>query len=147
MTPVASFRADFEDALSTLREALPKTQVYVASVPDLKRLWSEGRSNPLGKQMWKLGICPSMLGDADALDSAATRAAGRRCRSGWRRTTRCCGRCARRTAVPLRRGRGVRLPLRTGQLSHWDWFHPSRDGQARLAEMAYRVVTAAEPPR
>ena len=44
----------------------------MASVPDLKRLWSEGRTNPLGKQVWKLGICPSMLGDADALDAAAT---------------------------------------------------------------------------
>ena len=33
----------------------------------------------------------------------------------------------------------------TDQLSHWDWFHPSRDGQARLAEIAYRTVTAREP--
>jgi lysophospholipase L1-like esterase len=33
----------------------------------------------------------------------------------------------------------------TDQLSHWDWFHPSKDGQARLAEMAYRVVTATKP--
>jgi lysophospholipase L1-like esterase len=33
----------------------------------------------------------------------------------------------------------------TAQLSHWDWFHPSTDGQARLAEIAYRTVTAKEP--
>ena len=44
----------------------------MSSVPDLKRLWSEGRTNQLGKQIWKLGICPSMLGDADAVDAAAT---------------------------------------------------------------------------
>ena len=28
----------------------------------------------------------------------------------------------------------------TDQLSHWDWFHPSVNGQARLAEIAYRKV-------
>ena len=68
----------FEDvAAHAARGARRRAQVYVASVPDLKRLWSQGRTNALGKQVWKLGICPSMLGDADALDSAATRAAGR----------------------------------------------------------------------
>jgi lysophospholipase L1-like esterase len=32
------------------------------------------------------------------------------------------------------------------QLSRWDWFHPSRDGQQRLAEIAYRNITAAQAP-
>ncbi len=72
MTSVADFRASFEKALRTLRTAAPKSQVYVASVPDLKRLWSQGRGNALGKMVWKLGICPSMLGDPDAVDTAAT---------------------------------------------------------------------------
>src|SRR5690606_41554989 len=33
----------------------------------------------------------------------------------------------------------------TRQLSRWDFFHPSVDGQARLAEIAHRAVTAKEP--
>ena len=33
------------------------------------------------------------------------------------------------------------------QLSQWDWFHPSRTGQARLAEIAYRQVTAVPHPQ
>ncbi|MEU9985349.1 SGNH/GDSL hydrolase family protein [Streptomyces sp. NPDC048045] len=142
MTSVAGFRADFEEAMSTLRAALPKTQVYVASVPNLKRLWSEGRGNPLGKQVWKLGICPSMLRDADDLTHAAA---------------------VRRDKVQLRveaynavlkdvcaKDRRCRFDdnavfdydFDTEQLSHWDWFHPSRNGQARLAEIAYRTITA-----
>jgi hypothetical protein len=32
----------------------------------------------------------------------------------------------------------------TDQLSKWDWFHPSVNGQARLAEIAYRKVTAGK---
>ncbi|MFH8340718.1 SGNH/GDSL hydrolase family protein [Streptomyces sp. AM6-12] len=145
MTSVAGFRADFEEALRTLRATAPRTQVYVASVPNLKRLWEQGRGNPLGKEVWKLGICPSMLGDADDLGAAAEHrrdqvadrvvaynkvlkevcAADRRCRFDGD------------AVYDYRFG--------TGQLSQWDWFHPSKDGQARLAAIAYRTVTAAGP--
>ncbi|MEU1033769.1 SGNH/GDSL hydrolase family protein [Streptomyces mirabilis] len=145
MTPVAQFRSEFEDAMDTLRDALPKTQVYVSSVPDLKRLWSEGRGNPLGKQIWKLGICPSMLGDADSLTTSAMR----------RRTTvqdrvEAYNQvlkevCAKDQHCRFDGGAVFDYRFGTDQLSHWDWFHPSRDGQARLAEMAYRVVTATKP--
>lgn len=145
MTSVADFRTEFEDAMQTLRSALPKTQVYVSSVPDLKRLWSQGRTNPVGKQVWKLGICPSMLDDADALDSAATL---RRARVQDR--VEAYNEVLREVCAKDRRCRfdgGAVFDYRfgTGQLSHWDWFHPSKDGQARLAEIAYRIVTAKKP--
>ena len=142
MTSVASFRADFEDALSTLRESLPKTQVYVASVPNLKRLWSQGRTNPLGKQVWKLGICPSMLGDADALDSAATLrrdTVQKRVEAYNKVLKEVCGKDRR---CRFDGGAVYEYRFGTDQLSHWDWFHPSVNGQARLAEIAYRAVTA-----
>ncbi|MFI7399572.1 SGNH/GDSL hydrolase family protein [Streptomyces sp. NPDC049541] len=141
MTSVESFRADFQDALSTLRRSLPKTQVYVASVPNLKRLWSEGRTNPLGKQVWKLGICPSMLGDADALDSAATLR-----RDTVQKRVEAYNKVLEEVCAKDRRCRfdgGAVYDYRfgTAQLSQWDWFHPSVNGQARLAEIAYRKVT------
>ncbi|MFI2409858.1 SGNH/GDSL hydrolase family protein [Streptomyces sp. NPDC018947] len=142
MTPVADFRAQFEEAMRTLRAKAPEAQVFVASIPDLKRLWSEGRADPLGKQVWKLGVCPSMLGDADAVDAAAT----------LRRNTvddriRAYNEVLRDVCVKDRKCRtdgGAVHAFRFGteQLSHWDWFHPSVDGQARLAEIAYRAVTA-----
>ncbi len=71
-----------------LRKALPKTQVYVSSVPDLKRLWSEGRSNPLGKQIWKAGYLPLDAGRRGLPDHDGDAATRLRCRTGWRRTTR-----------------------------------------------------------
>ncbi|MEU5098837.1 SGNH/GDSL hydrolase family protein [Streptomyces sp. NPDC020996] len=142
MTPVADFRADFEEAMATLRKALPKAQVYVSSVPDLKRLWSQGRTNALGKQIWKLGLCPSMLGDADALDSAATLR-----RDTVRKRVEAYNAvlgevCAKDRRCRFDGGAVYAYRFGTGQLSHWDWFHPSVDGQARLAEIAYRTVTA-----
>ncbi|MBV1935083.1 SGNH/GDSL hydrolase family protein [Streptomyces sp. BV286] len=147
MTSVAEFRAQFEDAMTTLRESLPKTQVYVSSVPDLKRLWSQGRTNQLSKQIWKLGICPSMLGDPDALDSAATLR-----RDTVQDRVEEYNAVLREVCAKDRRCRfdgGAVFEYRFGikQLSHWDWFHPSRNGQARLAEMAYAGVTSRTPPK
>ncbi|MFF0202829.1 SGNH/GDSL hydrolase family protein [Streptomyces sp. NPDC005017] len=144
MTPVADFRASFEDALHTLRRSLPKTQVYVASVPDLKRLWSQGRTSDLGKQVWKLGICPSMLADADALDAAADarRATVQRRVEEYNEVLREV--CAKDERCRFDGGAVYAYRFGVAQLSRWDWFHPSVDGQARLAEIAYRTVTAED---
>ncbi|MET7455459.1 SGNH/GDSL hydrolase family protein [Streptomyces sp. NPDC005574] len=144
MTSVAGFRASFEDAMSTLRRTLPRAQVYVASVPNLKRLWSEGRTNPLGKQVWKLGICPSMLGDADVLDSAATlrRDTVQKRVEAYNAVLEEV--CAKDERCRFDGGAVYDYRFGTDQLSHWDWFHPSVDGQARLAEIAYRAVTSGK---
>ncbi|MFJ9705911.1 SGNH/GDSL hydrolase family protein [Streptomyces sp. NPDC101234] len=145
MTSVAEFRAQFEDAMDTLRKALPKTQVYVASVPNLKRLWSEGRTNPLGKQIWKLGICPSMLGDADNLTSAATLRRDRVQQrvEDYNKVLKAV--CAKDRRCRFDGGAVYEYRFGTDQLSHWDWFHPSTDGQSRLAAIAYRTITAKDP--
>jgi lysophospholipase L1-like esterase len=144
MTPVSDFRADFEDAMRTVRKALPKTQVYVASVPSLKRLWEQGRTSPMGKQVWKLGICPSMLGDPDVLDAAANQR-----RDTVQDRVKAYNKVLKDVCAKDERCRsdgGAVFDYRFGtrQLSQWDWFHPSVDGQARLAEIAYRTVTAKE---
>ncbi|MEU3504919.1 SGNH/GDSL hydrolase family protein [Streptomyces hundungensis] len=142
MTPVASFRADFETSLRKLRAVSPTSQVYVSSVPDLKRLWSTGRGSPLGKEIWKLGICRSMLADADDLGAAATR----RREAVYERVVAynevLRGVCAGDRRCRYDGGAVFAYAFGGTQLSPWDWFHPSRDGQARLAEIAYAQVTA-----
>ncbi|MEU1401956.1 SGNH/GDSL hydrolase family protein [Streptomyces sp. NPDC005728] len=145
MTSVASFRADFEESLATLRAAQPKSQVYVASVPNLKRLWSQGRSSALGKEVWKLGVCPSMLGDADDLTSAATRRREKVQQRVEAYNAVLKDVCAKDRRCRFDRNAVFDYRFDTEQLSHWDWFHPGRGGQARLAEIAYRTVTAERP--
>ncbi|MFI8005915.1 SGNH/GDSL hydrolase family protein [Streptomyces sp. NPDC086010] len=146
MTPVADFRASFEASVRQLRAAAPKAQLYVSSVPDLKRLWSAGRLNPLGKQIWKLGICRSMLGDADDMGAAAVarREAVRDRVVAYNEVLREV--CARDRLCRDDGGAVFAYRFTGKQLSEWDWFHPGRNGQARLAEIAYREVTAARPP-
>lgn len=146
MTPVADFRASFEASMRQLRAGAPKAQVYVSSVPDLKRLWSTGRVNELGKKIWQLGICRSMLADADDLGPAAVarRDAVRDRVVAYNEVLRDV--CAKDRHCRYDGGAVFDFRFTGAQLSPWDWFHPSRDGQARLAEIAYRNVTAAEPP-
>ncbi len=141
MTSVAGFRADFEDAMNTLRKASPKAQVYVASVPNLKRLWSEGRTNPMGKQVWKLGLCPSMLADPDALDATATERRNTVQQRVEEYNEVLEEVCAEDRHCRFDGGAVYAFRFGTAQLSQWDWFHPSVNGQARLAEIAYRTVT------
>lgn len=140
MTPTGVFRTRFTAAMQALHNGSPKTEVYVASIPDLFRLWSVGRTNPLERQIWKLGICPSMLGDAMGSSVADT----------TRRSTvlarviayngvlaRVCGQ------FPLCRydgGAVFHQAFSTAELSRWDWFHPSAGGQAELALLAYDGV-------
>ncbi|MFC9298972.1 SGNH/GDSL hydrolase family protein [Streptomyces sp. NPDC057011] len=147
MTSVAEFRSGFEKALADLRTASPTSQVYVSSVPDLQRLWEQGKDSPMVRQVWKLGICQSML--ADPL-SAATGATARREQVRARvveynealREV-----CAKDALCRYDGGAVFQYPFAADQLSRWDWFHPGKDGQARLAELAHRQVTAAQPPR
>ncbi|MFE2550989.1 SGNH/GDSL hydrolase family protein [Streptomyces sp. NPDC059355] len=147
MTPVAEFRAGFEKALTGLRAASPTSQVYVSSVPDLQRLWEQGKDAPMVRQIWKLGICQSML--ADPLSAAAGATARReqvRARVvEYNEVLREV--CAKDRLCRYDGGAVFQYPFAADQLSHWDWFHPGKDGQARLAELAHRQVTAAEAPR
>ncbi|MFD9500550.1 SGNH/GDSL hydrolase family protein [Streptomyces sp. NPDC060035] len=146
MTPVADFRTSFQASMRQLRSTAPKAQVYVSSVPDLKRLWSTGRGNALGKQIWKLGICASMLGDADDMGAAAVarRDAVQERVVAYNEVLRDV--CAKDLRCRYDGGAVFDYRFTGEQLSQWDWFHPGRDGQARLAEIAYRNVTAAGPP-
>ncbi|MFD7979228.1 SGNH/GDSL hydrolase family protein [Streptomyces sp. NPDC059071] len=141
MTPVEDFRASFTTALARLRAGAPKAQVYVSSVPDLRRLWETGRVSPMGRQVWKLGICGSMLADAEDLGAAAEE-----------RRTRVRDRvvaynevlrevCAKDARCRYDGGAVFGFAFGQDQLSPWDFFHPSRNGQARLAEIAYREIS------
>ncbi|MFI9004860.1 SGNH/GDSL hydrolase family protein [Streptomyces sp. NPDC053541] len=144
MTPVAAFRASFEAALARLRAGAPKAQVYVSSLPDLRRLWETGRVSPMAGRVWQLGVCGAMLRDPADVSPAAERrrtAVRDRVVAYNEVLAEVCAKDAR-----CRYDGGAVFGFRFGgaQLSPWDFFHPSRDGQARLAELAYRGITREE---
>ncbi|MGW1008846.1 SGNH/GDSL hydrolase family protein [Streptomyces termitum] len=142
MTPVAEFRRSFEAALARLRKDAPEARVYVASVPDLLRLWETGRASPLVRRVWELGVCGSMLADPEDLGAAAAgrRAAVRDRVVAYNRVL--AEVCAADALCRYDGGAVFGFRFDGTLLSRWDWFHPSRSGQARLAELAYRRITA-----
>ncbi|MFE3324918.1 GDSL-type esterase/lipase family protein [Streptomyces sp. NPDC059176] len=147
MTPVADFRRSFTEAMRSLRSTAPKAQVYVSSVPDLKRLWATGRTDPLGREIWKFGICASMLKDADDVGPAAQ---ARRAEVYERVVAYNAvleDVCTKDLLCRYDGGDVFAFGFTGGQLSRWDWFHPNRNGQEQLAEIAYRNITAPEPRR
>jgi lysophospholipase L1-like esterase len=143
MTPVTDYRREFEDAMAVLHRRLPKAQVLVASVPDLKRLWSVGRENPLGREVWKLGICQSMLADPVSASAAADarRNAVRDQVVAYNAVLKdVCGQYAK---CRYDSGAVFDYSFTMGELSPWDWFHPSAQGQAQLARIVYRAITSS----
>jgi lysophospholipase L1-like esterase len=142
MTPVATFREQFETALRTLRRQSPRTQVYVASIPDLKRLWEVGRGTSMAQEIWKLGICPTMLGEAEAMDRKAVERRTRVRERVEEYNEALAEVCAEDRRCRTDGGAVYAYRFDAGQLSRWDLFHPGVDGQAKLADIAYRAVTA-----
>ncbi|MGD9483345.1 SGNH/GDSL hydrolase family protein [Streptomyces sp. TRM70308] len=146
MTPVAEFRADFTRALRTLREESPGSQVYVASVPDLERLWSVGRDNVAAARVWQLGVCPTMLREPAVTDAAATERRKLVAERVDAYNTALREVCATDERCRYDGGAVHDYAFTARELSTYDWFHPSERGQAVLAELAHDQVTSAQRP-
>ncbi|MGK5531271.1 SGNH/GDSL hydrolase family protein [Streptomyces sp. URMC 129] len=143
MTSVADFEAHLRAALDLIREELPETEVYVSSVPDLLRLWSEGSDSTMARAVWQLAdICPSLLAGAGDDSAAATErraAVDERVRE-YNATLEAV--CAEDPLCRYDGGAVFAYDFGSRHLSDWDWFHPSREGQAELAALAYERITA-----
>ncbi|MFC7586436.1 GDSL-type esterase/lipase family protein [Nonomuraea antimicrobica] len=62
MTSVETYRRRLDTALAELRAGLPRARVFIASIPDLRRLWQVGKDTPLARTFWAAGrICQTML--------------------------------------------------------------------------------------
>jgi lysophospholipase L1-like esterase len=146
MTPVADFRSSFTSAMSYLHRVLPGTQVLVASIPDLLRLYTVGVGNLLERQLWKLGLCPAMLKDPDSHSASAERR-----RTGVHDRVVAYNTVLKQVCAGYSRCRydggavfGYRFS--SDELSKWDWFHPNQKGQTELARILSSVAFGAGPP-
>ncbi|AZM45844.1 hypothetical protein DMB38_08380 [Streptomyces sp. WAC 06738] len=143
MTPVADYRTAVADSLDRLEADLPRTQVYVSSVPSLMRLWEVGRGSMVTRQVWSLGICQSMLADPSDL---GTTASGRREEVQDRVVAYnavLAEECGKHPLCVYDDGAAFRYAFTGDHLSRWDSFHPDEDGQNVLAEIAYEKLREA----
>lgn len=137
MTSVADFRARLDDAMRILAADLPKTRLFIASIPDLLRLWEVEHRDRLAQIIWSVGsICPSMLADArsvDADDVARRERVHQRVADYNEQFRQACAAYGPRCRFD---GNVVfEHPFVAGEVSSLDAFHPDVTGQAAIAEV------------
>ncbi|MGH3545815.1 MAG: GDSL-type esterase/lipase family protein [Mycobacteriales bacterium] len=141
MTPVSAYSDQINTALTAIKSGLPSAKVFIASIPDVKRVWETSRNNVAARTAWSVGsICQSMLAnptsDAPADNERRDRV--------WQRVvdynTALAQLCSTYGPNCVFDGNAVfdhDFPARL--LSNFDFFHPNGDGQAELA----RITRAA----
>jgi lysophospholipase L1-like esterase len=141
MTPVEDFTAAFDAAVDALVRGLPDARILVLSIPDLARLWQVGKDRPDVTAVWQSnGVCRSML--ADPTDTSAD-AQARRERVRGRvaaYNAAMAAACARHPQRCRHDGNAVfehRFDL--ADVSSLDYWHPSKQGQATLAKVAWEA--------
>jgi lysophospholipase L1-like esterase len=134
MTSVTDFRTRFRAAMDVLVTGLPDSHVFVASIPNVRRLWSLFHDDPVARLVWRTaGICQSML-------SASNTAADRQ--AAFDRIVAFNGVLAEVCAAypNCRYDGGALFAYRftRGQVSGLDYFHPDLDGQAAIAGVTWQ---------
>ena len=137
MTSVPDFRAQFEQAMATVAAASPNTNVYVVSVPRVKGLWELFKGNWWARFVWSVGgICQSMLANPTSTQQADI---DRRARVDQRNqdfNAVLAEVCADSPRCLSDGGAAYETPFVASDASG-DYFHPSVQGQAKLAEVSW----------
>ena len=143
MTSVASFRASARQALDTLAGSGGRS-VFVASIPDLLRLWAVGKDSSAARAAWSAyGICQSMLKNPTSTNQADV---DRRLAVQQRvkdYNAALATECAATARCVYDGGAVFGYPFQRSHLSTWDYFHPNTSGQAVLAEVTWTVAGPA----
>ena len=139
MTSVATYRAQLDAAMATLKNGLPNAAVFVGSVPDIKRLWFIGKDSSSARSAWSgFGICQSMLANPQSTAQADVDRRNRvqqRVRDFNTQLAQACAAYGTNCVFDNNAIFGYQFVL--SQVSTWDYFHPNTSGQQVLATVSY----------
>jgi lysophospholipase L1-like esterase len=143
MTDVATFRSQVDAALNTISANLPATRIFVASIPDVYRLWYVGHTSSSAVSAWNgFSVCQSILANPT---STAQADEDRRQRVRQRVVdfnAQLQQACAAHAHCLYDNNAVFSYPFVLSQVSGWDYFHPNKSGQAVLASETWKVVHA-----
>ncbi|WP_344976582.1 SGNH/GDSL hydrolase family protein [Streptosporangium fragile] len=142
MTPVSVYQRRIADALQLFRAGRPEGRVFVASIPDIKRLWQVGKDSLVARGFWAIGrICPTMLSRPTST-SAADRARRDRVRARVAGYNAALARvCAAYGPACRFDGNALfRQEFTLDHISKWDYFHPNAAGQRLIAQRTFAAV-------
>lgn len=138
MTAVATFRARIDAALDTLSAGLPDARIFVASIPDLRRLWAVEKDNVFARTVWAVGdICPAMLANPTSTAPADTARRDRVRQRVIDYNTQLAQSCAAHRHCRFDGDAVFNVRFTAADISDWDHFHPSTAGQALLAQVTW----------
>ena len=141
MTPVDVFQSQFAAAMASLTASLPNARVFVGSIPDVYQLFALYRFDARANAVWALaGICQSML--ANPLSNSAADVA-RRARVRQRNidyNTVLGQVCAFYTRCRFDGNAVFNTAFTRSDVTTRDYFHPSVNGQAKLAAITWGAV-------
>ncbi|MFF1252650.1 SGNH/GDSL hydrolase family protein [Pseudarthrobacter sp. NPDC058329] len=134
MTSEAEFASHITTALATLHGGLPKARIFVGSIPDLHQLWKVLESNAEARKAWSNGTCQSMLAASNteeqrqsvierelAFNQILAHACSQYKNCRWDNNAM------------------HDFKFTPSDISVLDYFHPSFEGQARLAELTWQA--------
>ena len=135
MTDPTSFRTSVEQSMAALNQMSPKPRVFMASIPNIYQLWSVLHSNTVAQWVWSsANICQSMLSTANTEDQrqlvvqrekAFNAILADVCQGTYKNICR------------WDNGAVYNYSFSTGDVSVLDYFHPSLQGQAKLASITW----------
>jgi lysophospholipase L1-like esterase len=133
MTPTATFQSEFQQALTDFTTADPTANIFVASIPNIYRVWQLEHSNPLAELVWNtLPFCP------DLLDSGVTSAQRQQFVQQEQAYNQVLGSvCAGFSQCLFDNDAVYDFKLTKADIGPVDFFHPSVAGQRALASAAW----------
>jgi lysophospholipase L1-like esterase len=143
MTDVGVFRDQFNAAMASLTTSLPGSRVFVSSIPDIYQLFSLYRYDLGANTVWAVaGICQSMLAYpfSNLPGDVARRARVRQRNIDY--NTQLAQVCAAYVQCRFDGNAVFNTAFVRSDVTTRDYFHPSVNGQAKLAAVTWSVAAA-----
>jgi lysophospholipase L1-like esterase len=133
MTPTATFQSEFQQALTDFTSADPGADIFVASIPNIYRLWQDEHGDFVAELEWNVfGICSDMLSvtatSAQRQQIVAQEQADNQALANV---------CAEFSQCRFDNDAVYDVSFSSADISDVDYFHPSVAGQAELAAVAW----------
>lgn len=138
MTATATYAANVQAALTALAAGAAHPQIFVASVPNLKRMWEVNAANPKARLAWALLTpCSSLLKNPTSMAAADVQRRDAVQQRVDEYNVALAAACAATANCRFDGAAVANYVFSAGDISTRDYFHPSISGQATLASLTW----------
>jgi hypothetical protein len=139
---VEQFRDNVRPALAKYAKAMPEGRLFLTSTPDLQRLWEVLRTSPSARTVWQsFGLCPSVLSIGRTESEREATIVKQKAFNDVLRDL-----CAEFPQCRFDDYAVYANAFTATDVSNVDYFHPSIDGQRKLAEITWRAGFWSDAP-